>query len=115
MTQTNEVKGTISFNYGDKTYTLKADHNALMEVDQLLDCGLIGVINKLGGDGLKIAEIVGIIEAGLRANGDSRLSKAELTQAVFKLGVPSCHKVASEFCTMLFIGVNADTEEDLGK
>lgn len=113
--KTNELKGNISFEYAEKEYTLKADHNALMGVDAVLNCGLIGVINKLSGEGLKIGEIVKIIKVGLEANGDTRLNEKQLSEAIFKMGVPKGHKIASEFCTMLFVGINAEEDEDVGK
>lgn len=117
----SEIKGELSFSLDGKKYTLKASHEALLDVDELLKVGVMDVFDKIKTKGFNIREMIGIIDAGLRANKDTRLvsnGSQELAKVLMKIGIPEMHNIVTSFCIMLYAGMREEgavSSDDVGK
>lgn len=67
MATTNPMKGDVQFEAGDKKYTLRYSHLALVNLEKNLDKGLMSVIDEMSDlSKLRIGTVVSILWAGLQ-------------------------------------------------
>lgn len=66
----NPHVGELSFDAGGKTYTLHYRHGALVELEEILDQGIVGIMNEVQGwkdhpDRMRLKTVRAILWAGL--------------------------------------------------
>tara|TARA_R110000851_G_scaffold208803_1_gene361268 strand:- start:535 stop:879 length:345 start_codon:yes stop_codon:yes gene_type:complete len=91
---------------GDK-YKLVANHSSIFGLDDILECGMIDMMEKFIVKGLRPRQVVSIILLGLEGNNDTRLSYEDISKHMFKDGAVQYHKAVSAFCSLALQGLQS--------
>lgn len=82
------VRNEVKIDLAGETRTMKASFPALMDIERDLRKSLITLINQAADTGdVSVTEAVTIIHHGLRGNKDTRLTFAEVGDAVMEVGL----------------------------
>tara|TARA_R110000851_G_scaffold161576_1_gene305284 strand:- start:1021 stop:1368 length:348 start_codon:yes stop_codon:yes gene_type:complete len=100
----------IELEMGGNKHRLVATHTALFDLEDVMDCGLIDMMQKMIVSGLKPRQIVSIILIGLKGNNDTRLTFDDVAKAMFSDGAISYHKAVSGYCQLLLNGMSKDDD-----
>jgi hypothetical protein len=86
---TNPEKGDVSFAVGEKTFTLRYNHLALVKLETTLNRGLVQVIGEISSpEKMRLATMIALLWAGLQKHhpGMSQEDAAEILDELGGIG-----------------------------
>lgn len=90
----NEVRGEVEIKLGGKRYSLRPTYEALAEIENLTDAGLIKLAGRFQEGDIRIKDVVAIIWAGM---GDDAPAIDEVGRLVVAQGLADLTAVAGIF------------------
>ena len=109
---TNPLKGEIEIELGEKTYKSRLTVDAIIKIEEELDCGIIKLATKMADADIRMAEIIGVLHPALRGGGNN-LDRKDVINIVSETGIV---KASAAVATLLALTLtDSEAVEDEGK
>ena len=66
---TNPLKGQIEVTLGSETYKCRLTMNAIMEIEDSCNCGIIKLATRMAEADIRMSEIVNVLHPAIRGGG----------------------------------------------
>jgi DNA-directed RNA polymerase subunit L len=102
-----KLRNEVTIELAGETRTMRASFSALMDIERDLKKSLISLINQAANTGdISVTEAAYIIHHGLRGHKDTRLSFAQVGDAVMEAGLASVLEPVVSFLGVALSGVS---------
>jgi hypothetical protein len=82
----NKLKGEILLNLAGKDYKARLTMNAIMQIEDACNCGILKLATRMSEADIKMTEIIAVLHPALRG-GSNDLSRDQVIQIVEKAGI----------------------------
>lgn len=116
MTEVTNISGEFHIELAGKKRTLKANFGCIEALEtQILQKGIFETLTDAMQNKGRFSDIVAVIHVGLVANKDTRLSRAEVGQAILDGGLVNFMETYIEFLTYCITGGVRSNGESSGE
>lgn len=106
----NPLRGQISLNLGQKEYKARLTVDAIMQIEDALDMGIIKVAQNMAQGDVRLGSIVKILTPALRGGGNN-LQEADVIKLIQQAGIVEATRVVAE---MLALVLSSGENEESG-
>ena len=110
---TNPLKGQIEVKLGSETYKCRLTMNAIMEIEDACNCGIIKLATKMAEADIRMSEIINVLHPAIRGGGND-LSRNDIIKIVQDAGVLNSTTAVANLLS-LSLTDNSKEEADEGK
>lgn len=107
----NKLKGETLVNLADKDYKARLTVDAIMQIEDAVDMGIIKLAQKMGDGDIRMSQIIAVLVPALRGGGND-LQKADVTKLVEKTGIV---KSTAAVANLLAASLTDNSDEKDGK
>ncbi len=109
----NPLKGEITVQLADKDYKCRLTVDAIMQIEDACDCGVIKLATKMSEGDIRLNEIINVLTPALRGGGND-LQRKDVVNIVQEAGIV---KATAAVANLLAKSLTDDSEEatDEGK
>ena len=105
MSEPTNIRGEFSIELDGQARTLKANFDAIERLEGgLFNKPIVEKLYEAGQGRVAFRDVVTLIDIGLQANKDTRLSRNQIGEAVLKAGMANYIKVYIEYLTYCING-----------
>ena len=102
------MKGQIKVKLGDKEYNARLTIDAIMQIEDACNCGIIKLANRMGEADIRMSDVINVLLPALRGGGND-LQKKDIIQIVQKAGIV---KSTAAVATLIAQSLTDDSEEE---
>ena len=108
---TNPLKGQIEITLGSQTYKCRLTMNAIMEIEDSCNCGIIKLATRMADADIRMSEIVNVLHPAIRGGGKD-VNRNDVIKIVQEAGIiNSTTAVASLLTSTLTDNSKEDADE----
>ena len=105
MGEITNISGEFEIELKGKKHTMKANFACIESLEtKILNKGIFETLTEAMQNKGKFSDIVSVIQAGLAANKDTRLTRTEIGDAIMQAGLIQYMEVYIEFLTYCITG-----------
>jgi len=82
----NPLKGEVTLNLAGKDYKARLTIDAIMQIEDACNCGIIKLATKMGEADIRMSEIINVLTPALRGGGND-LQRADVIKLVQEVGI----------------------------
>ena len=105
---TNKLKGETTVNLAGKDYKARLTIDAIMQIEDACNCGIIKLANKMGEADIRMSDVINVLLPALRGGGND-LQRKDIIQIVQKAGIV---KSTAAVATLIAQSLTDDSEEE---
>ena len=105
---TNKLKGEITLNLAGKDYKARLTIDAIIEIEDACDCGIIKLATKMGEADIRMSEVIHVLLPALRGGGND-LQRKDVLKLVQEAGII---KSTTAVADLLAKSLTDDSEEE---
>ena len=110
---TNPLKGQIEVTLGSKTYKCRLTMNAIMEIEDACNCGIIKLATKMADADIRMYEIINKLHPAIRGGGND-LNRNDIIKIVQDAGILNSTTAVANLLSKSLTD-NSKEETDEGK
>lgn len=110
---TNPLKGQIEVTLGSKTYKCRLTMNAIMEIEDSCNCGIIKLAQKMSEADIRMSEIVSVLHPAIRGGGND-ITRNDTIKIVQDAGIIKSTTAVADLLAKSLTD-NSEEEADEGK
>lgn len=107
----NAARGEAAFVAGERTYVLRPTFEALCEIENRLDAGIVEIAERIVARKYGVREVSAILHAGAQAV-DARVSELEIGAAIAERGLRPATEAALALLAHAFGGEEEEKKAD---
>ena len=109
----NKLKGEVTLNLANKEYKARLTIDAIMQIEDACNCGIIKLATRMGEADIRMSEILNVLTPALRGGGND-FQKKDVIKIVQEAGIV---KATAAVANLLAQSLTDDSEEatDEGK
>lgn len=104
----NPLKGEITLNLAGKDYKARLTIDAIMQIEDACNCGIIKLATKMGDADIRMSEILHVLLPALRGGGND-LQRKDIIKIVQDAGIV---KATAAVATLLAKSLTDDSGEE---
>tara|TARA_R100000773_G_C4148242_1_gene71530 strand:+ start:26 stop:361 length:336 start_codon:yes stop_codon:yes gene_type:complete len=93
----NPIKGQISITL-DKEYNARLTIDAITQIEEKLDCGILKIVNELSTMDIRVNQIVAILTPALRGGGN-QIQESDVKKIITEIGIVKSIQVMADLLT----------------
>lgn len=105
---TNKLKGETTVNLAGKDYKARLTIDAIMQIEDACDCGIIKLASKMADADIRMSDVVAVLLPALRGGGND-LQRKDVIQIVQDSGIV---KSTATVATLIAQSLTDDSEEE---
>tara|TARA_R100000426_G_C4764530_1_gene88493 strand:- start:54 stop:407 length:354 start_codon:yes stop_codon:yes gene_type:complete len=109
----NKLKGEILLNLAGKEYKARLTMNAIMQIEDACNCGILKLATRMSEGDIRMSEIVAVLLPALRGGGND-LSQNDIIKIVGKSGIVQSTTAVANLLTKTLTD-DSEEETDEGK
>ena len=110
---TNPLKGQIEITLGSQTYKCRLTMNAIMEIEDSCNCGIIKLAQKMSEADIRMSEIVSVLHPAIRGGGND-ITRNDTIKIVQDAGIIKSTTAVADLLAKSLTD-NSEEEADEGK
>ncbi len=110
---TNPLKGQIEVTLGSNTYKCRLTMNAIMEIEDSCNCGIIKLAQKMSEADIRMSEIVSVLHPAIRGGGND-ITRNDTIKIVQDAGIIKSTTAVADLLAKSLTD-NSEEEADKGK
>jgi hypothetical protein len=104
----NPLKGEVTLNLAGKDYKARLTIDAIMQIEDACDCGIIKLATKMGEADIRMSEILHVLLPALRGGGND-IQRTDVLKIVQEAGIV---KSTAAVANLLAKSLTDDSEEE---
>jgi len=104
----NPLKGELTLNLAGKDYKARLTIDAIMQIEDACDCGIIKLATKMGEADIRMSEILHVLLPALRGGGND-IQRKDVLKIVQEAGIV---KSTAAVANLLAKSLTDDSEEE---
>lgn len=104
----NKLKGEVTLNLANKEYKARLTIDAIMQIEDACNCGIIKLATRMGEADIRMSEILNVLTPALRGGGNDFQQK-DVIKIVQEAGIV---KATAAVANLLAQSLTDDSEEE---
>jgi len=104
----NKLKGEVTLNLANKEYKARLTIDAIMQIEDACNCGIIKLATRMGEADIRMSEILNVLTPALRGGGND-FQKKDVIKIVQEAGIV---KATAAVANLLAQSLTDDSEEE---
>ena len=104
----NKIKGEVTLNLANKEYKARLTIDAIMQIEDACNCGIIKLATRMGEADIRMSEILNVLTPALRGGGND-FQKKDVIKIVQEAGIV---KATAAVANLLAQSLTDDSEEE---
>jgi hypothetical protein len=105
---TNKLKGETTLNLANKEYKARLTIDAIIQIEDACDCGIIKLATKMGEADIRMSEVIHVLLPALRGGGND-FQRKDVVKIVQDAGIV---KATAAVANLIAQSLTDDSEEE---